>query len=117
MVKHAIGFGIALVVLGLVAYFGTGLTSITAMIPAFFGLLLLALGLIGLKEAARKHVMHAASVLGLLGFTLPLVRLTMTICVQEWVQLGMSVVCGVFLWLFIRSFLEARRLRAKEAEE
>ena len=109
--------GGALVVLGLGAYFGTGRTSITAMIPAFFGVVLLVLGLISLKEAARKHAMHAAAVLGLFGFTLPLARLTTKIEVAEWVQLGMSMVSGVFLWLCIRSFLEARRLRAKEAEE
>ena len=41
MAKTTIIFGVLLVLLGLGSYFGTGRTSLTALIPAGFGLILL----------------------------------------------------------------------------
>lgn len=67
MTKIAIGYGIALILLGLVSYFATGRESPTALIPAAFGAVALVLGLLARKEHLRKHVMHAAALLGLLG--------------------------------------------------
>jgi hypothetical protein len=67
MTQTTIGIGIFLVVLGLVGFFVTGMQSITALIPTFFGVLFLILGLIARKESARKIAMHIAMVLGLLG--------------------------------------------------
>ncbi len=57
MANVTIGLGIVLLALGLGSYFGTGRTSVTALIPAFFGLPLLALGWLALKENVRKHAM------------------------------------------------------------
>src|SRR5262249_38672086 len=76
MSRVAILFGLSLIALGLVGYWspaalgkvGEKGTSPTALIPAGFGAVLLICGLIvefALK--ARKHVMHLASVVGLLG--------------------------------------------------
>lgn len=56
-----------LILLGLAGYFGTGRESATALIPAFFGAAVLVAGLLALKDALRKHAMHAASLLALLG--------------------------------------------------
>ena len=60
-------------VLGLAGFYGTGATHYTALIPAGFGALFLVLGLLALKASLRKHAMHVAAMLGLLGcaFTLP----------------------------------------------
>ena len=68
MVHTTIGLGIILIVLGLIAFLTTGMQSVTALIPTFFGIVFLVLGLIGSKEKARKMVMHIAMVIALLGF-------------------------------------------------
>src|SRR5438034_230558 len=60
-------FGILLIVLGLGGFFGTGAEHGTALIPAYFGTALLILGLLALKDSLRKHAMHVAAMVGLLG--------------------------------------------------
>jgi hypothetical protein len=61
-------FGLILIVLGVASYQLTGRTSLTAMIPAFFGVVLVACAMIARAgESARKHAMHAAVAVGLLG--------------------------------------------------
>ncbi len=49
MANVTIGLGIVLLALGLGSYFGSGRTSVTALIPAFFGLPLLVLGWLALN--------------------------------------------------------------------
>jgi uncharacterized membrane protein (UPF0136 family) len=68
MAKTAIAFGILLTLLGLTAYFGISSESITALIPAFFGVPVIILGWLALNEQYRKHSMHIAAALMLLGF-------------------------------------------------
>ena len=125
MPRITIVFGAVLIVLGLVAYFGMqepNARSMTAMIPAFFGLPLLVLGLVAqAKPASRKHTMHAAAALGTLGFlgTVPGV-----IKAIQWmggteparpaavqIQVIMCVMCAAFVAVCVRSFIEARRAR------
>ena len=125
MPKITIAFGALLIVLGLVAYFGmqeAGNRSVTALIPAFIGLPLLALGFVAeAKPASRKHTMHAAAALGLLGFLGSAPGLIKAI---QWmggtvpgrpaavrVQAIMAVVCAAFVILCVRSFVAARRAR------
>jgi len=67
MTQTTIGLGIFLIVLGLVGFFVTGMQSPTALIPTFFGIVFLILGLIARKESARKTAMHIAMVIALLG--------------------------------------------------
>ena len=64
-------FGLILIVLGIASYTMTGRTSVTAMIPAFFGAAFLVCAMVARKEAARKHAMHAAVALGLIGALAP----------------------------------------------
>ena len=66
MVQTTIGLGIFLVILGFVGFFTTGMQSMTALIPTFFGIVFIVLGLIARKESARKMVMHIAMFIGLL---------------------------------------------------
>jgi len=66
--KITIYYAGLLILLGLIGYFGFGRASVTALIPAFFGVVVLIVGLAGRKENMRKHAMHAASVLGFMGF-------------------------------------------------
>src|SRR5947209_18839802 len=63
-----IAVGAFLIVLGLIGYLGTGMVSWTALIPAFFGLPLTILGVLALQEDWRKHAMHVAVIIGLVGF-------------------------------------------------
>ena len=69
-------FGLILIALGLASYFLTDRVSVTALIPAFFGAVFVILALVARHESARKHAMHAAVALGLLGFlgTLRVIR-------------------------------------------
>jgi hypothetical protein len=122
MANVTIGFGLALTALGLGGYLGTGRTSLTALIPLAFGLLLVICGALARREAWRKHAMHAAAVLGLLGFLGPLRVLPQMLALAGGGavphraavldQLAMMVLCGIFLALCIRSFVAARRARA-----
>lgn len=57
-----------LVAVGVIAYIVSGAVSVTALIPAFFGVLLLIAALVARQwEAAHKHAMHAALLVALLG--------------------------------------------------
>lgn len=127
MAPVSIALGGFLIVLGLVAYFGTGQVSLTALIPSYCGLGFLVLGILAFKENLRKHVMHGAAALGLLGFLVtgamgmpkvakllaggdverPAAAITQTI---------MAFACGVFVVLCVRSFILARRARAGQSE-
>ena len=67
MPRITIGYGIALILLGVGMYFVRGQSSLTALIPAAFGVVLAILGVVGKRPAATKHAMHAAAAVGLLG--------------------------------------------------
>ena len=61
--------GVVLIVLGLTAYFGTGMASATALIPAFLGLVLYVTGWVGTRrEGARTPALVTAVVVAVLGF-------------------------------------------------
>lgn len=68
MASITIALGVALIIVGLAGYFLTGAVSLTALIPAAFGLVIAVLGLIARDERKRKHAMHGAVVVALLGF-------------------------------------------------
>jgi hypothetical protein len=70
MAKVTIVFGVLLVVLGLVGYFGTGGIHPTALIPAWFGLALCIGGFLSISpsETRRKIFAHINVTVGLLGF-------------------------------------------------
>lgn len=65
MPRITIGVGVLLIIVGVIAYFTSGATSWTALIPAILGVLILIGGLIGLKSP--KIGVHAGLVLALLG--------------------------------------------------
>lgn len=118
MPTTAINFGRLLILIGLAGYaYGVynGNSSFTAFIPAAFGLLLLILGYIArAKESMRKHLMHVAVIVGLLGFIMPLIRIIMKIKEFELSgavvsQITMAVVCLVFVILCVMSFIKARK--------
>ncbi|MCH8270294.1 MAG: hypothetical protein IH985_03675 [Planctomycetes bacterium] len=117
-----IGLGLVLIALGLGGYFGTGRESLTALIPVLFGLPLALLGVVALKGHMRKHAMHAAAVIGLLGFAgtvKGLMKLPLLLTGGELarpaavaVQAAMAIVCLLFVVLCVWSFTKARRAGA-----
>ena len=118
MPNYAIWFGRLLVLVGIIGYaYGmyNGNASLTALIPAVFGIVLMVLGHISqAKESMRKHLMHVAMLFGTLGFLLPAGRLlskigeiSMNAAVVS--QIAMAVICLIFVILGIRSFIDARR--------
>ena len=119
MAKVSNAFGIILIILGLVSYFGISSESITALIPAFLGIPVLVLGIISLNEKYLKHSMHAAAVLMLLGFggtVSGLIKFFRMLGGESFerpsaitIQAIMAVICLIFLILSIRSFINARR--------
>ncbi|MBM4160331.1 MAG: hypothetical protein FJ217_04435 [Ignavibacteria bacterium] len=119
MSKTTICLGAILIILGIAAYIWTDGVSITALIPSFFGVPFLVLGLLGLKESRRKHAMHAAAALALIGFLGTASGLAQTVTMlgggdverpaAAIVQFLMAALCAIFVGLSIRSFVLARR--------
>jgi len=92
--------------------------SYTSLIPAAFGIILMLLGHLAVaKDNLRKHLMHVAVMIGLLGFIASLVGLFRKgipagISAGVVSQIAMALVCLVFVILCVRSFIEARKSRA-----
>jgi len=117
-----------LILLGLVGYFGSAdaSPSKTALIPAAFGVVLFVLGLVALRDQLRKHAMHVAAAVGLIGLLAAGGRGAMKIGVlfssdpavnkrPIVMILLMAAVCLVFMALCIKSFIDARRRLAAAA--
>ena len=70
MAKLTIGCGVVLILLGAWGFIGTGSTHPTALIPAYFGLVLAWSGIMANSEDAKRRMlwMHVAVTVGLLGF-------------------------------------------------
>jgi hypothetical protein len=117
MASTTIVFGLILTALGFLGYVLSGTSSFTALIPAAFGLLLMALGFIARSEGARKHAMHAAAAVALVGFLGAVMSLLRTPSgvrspVALYSQLAMALLTAAFVALCVRSFIAARRSRS-----
>lgn len=134
---------ILLIVVGVVGYAGqdpnpdTGKVSWTALIPSIVGGVLALCGLLAFKPALRKHAMHLAVLIGLVGFLggfMPLqnqakkARLAAEAdgapisASEAWSRVDplkksavsgelMSLICLVFVGLCVNSFIQARKAR------
>jgi hypothetical protein len=121
MARTTITFGITLIILGVVGYIGTAAASVTALIPAMFGAVLGLLGWIALNERYRRHAIHMAAAVGVVGllgsvrgliglmdlFTGAEVERPMAVVSQS----VMAILMTVFLGLWLKSLLAARRKR------
>ena len=116
----AIVCGALLSVIGIMGYvYGmmNGNASLTALIPFAFGTILETLGVVARSnEALRKHLMHAAVVIALLGFLMTAGRLLMkmsdlTLSPAVMSQVAMAIVCLIFVIVAVRSFIAARSNR------
>ncbi len=124
MAKLTLVVGLILIVLGVAVFIGTGSEAPTALIPAWFGILLGALGLMANTPDTRRRMifMHIAVTVGLIGFIFPAWRgggdlvaqmhgqtVLRPVAMQE--ELAMAGICLVYVLLCVRSFIAARRQR------
>jgi fucose 4-O-acetylase-like acetyltransferase len=128
MAKMTIGFGVALILLGVWGFVATGSTHPTALIPTWFGLVLAIAGALANTEDSKRRMlwMHIAVTVGLLGFLGSASRviaeyvkahgapLAHPVAVED--QAAMAVICLVFVGLCVRSFIAARRGRKLDTQ-
>jgi peptidoglycan/LPS O-acetylase OafA/YrhL len=123
--KLTINIGVLLIILGILSYILTGATSATALIPSFFGLAFIGLGALGKKnESMRKHAMHAAlllAILGLGGSFGGLMNLfgmiggeTPERMAASIGQALMALICIFFIVAGVKSFIDARKKPAAD---
>jgi len=128
MPKVTLGLGAVLFIVGIAGYIMTGGVHKTALIPSVFGMLLVVLGTVAAANPdMRKHAMHGAAglaLLGLLGTVKALPQGIYLISVGPVhvenpaavaAQSIMALLCGGFLYLCVKSFRDARRNRAEQA--
>ncbi|MCB2230738.1 hypothetical protein KQH82_08490 [bacterium] len=119
MPKLTLWYALILIVIGLAGYFGMGRESITALIPAFFGIAVLITALLARKDSMRRHAMHAAVVLAVLAFAGTVMGIPKTITLLTGgeiarpkavvVQAIMALLSLGYVVVAIRSFIAARR--------
>ena len=123
MSKLAIAYGVVLIALGLGGYFASGRVSVTALIPAFFGIPILGCGALALREGIRKHAMHAAAALGTLALLGSGGRLPMVLAKGTAKPLAIGVLAAMaglsllFVALCVHSFVVARLRRRDRRSE
>ena len=122
-------FGVVLTALGLVAYFNPAPLGVgkdgqpataghpSGLSPVGVGAILIAAGVVSMAApGARKHAMHAAAAVSLLGTVGGLVPVILRnfrfeeVAVK--VGLAMSVLCAIFLAMCVNSFIQARKARS-----
>ena len=125
MTKLSIYTGLFLILLGIASYILTGAEHFTALIPTFFGIVFVGLGYLGGKsESMRKHSMHAALLLAILGLGGSFGGLMSVFGVlgggelanpaASYAQAIMALACIFFLVAGVRSFIEARKKPAAD---
>jgi len=119
MPKITIFYGFLLVMLGAAGYILSNAESVTALIPAVFGLFFVLFGIVALSEKWRKHAMHGAvlfalfavlgtvSALGSLPALLLGDNLERPLAVAS--QSITALLSLLFIILCIQSFIKARK--------
>ncbi len=111
MATKTIGLGAALIVLGVIVTIASGSGSATSLIPAFIGVVFVALGLVArAKPDLNRHLMHAAAALALLAVVGSLGS-AIGRGAQGWAlfaQIATIVLCAGFVVLAVQSFRAAR---------
>ena len=124
MAKITIGFGVALIALGIVGFVGTGSAHFTALIPSWIGILLVLLGAAANTPDSRRRAvyMHVAVTLGLLSVLATFKGGIIDFILMERgryfkypaaveSKAAMCVLMLIYVALCIRSFIVARRQR------
>lgn len=117
--------GLTLIAVGVVGYITTGSDSITALIPAALGVVILVLGLLAARPALHQHAIHGALVvalLGALGTLMNVVELPALLGGGDVERPGAVIaatitflLCVAYIVAGVRSFRAARRARETSA--
>ena len=115
MPKQTLVFAALLIALGVGAFAISG--SRTALLPAFVGgALAVSAGLALAYAGARRHLMHVAAVVALLGALAPAAALAIRAAQMSPLALGVNVgmlaLSAALLAMMVRSFIAARRSAA-----
>ncbi|MBC7795913.1 MAG: hypothetical protein H7Z37_03460 [Pyrinomonadaceae bacterium] len=113
--------GVMLILLGIGGYgFGVAFKnpSVTALIPSVIGLIFVVLGGLSMNVKLRKHALHAAVLVALLGVLVAGGRLLSGVIAGKMASgVGlaslslMTIFCLILLVLGVNSFIQARRNR------
>jgi hypothetical protein len=109
--------GFLLILLGVVGYVATGGASITALIPALVGAVFLVIALVARNAEARKHAMHAAVALALLGVLGTAPRIMTAVRAGDitrpavMAQIAMALILLIYVLFGVKSFIDARKAR------
>ena len=118
MPRLTIGLGAVLIVLGIIAYIVTAMASVTALIPSFLGVVVLACGLIGLRSP--KIGIHIALVVALVGIAGTARNVFSEDLLDGRPAAIFSAITMALLVIYIitgvRSFIAARRWKREEAQ-
>ena len=93
--------------------------SLTAWIPAAFGVVMVLASLASLRPKWRMHAMHTAALAGTIGFAVPLVML-LAKALTDWaskMQALMVLVAGAYVVFSVRSFIRTRRQQRQEKHQ
>lgn len=123
MPRITIDYAILMILLGVIGYVATDMVSVTALIPTFFGLPMMVLGIMAKNPARKKHFMHFAAALGLLGFlgsARGIIGFFTLVGGGEVVRPGavisqtiMAALSLTFVLLCVKSFMDARKNRVQ----
>mgnify|MGYP001395241829 FL=1 len=124
MAKITVVFGLLLIGNGVYGYTASDSGSVTALIPAFVGAVLLLCGVVAAaKPKLNMHLAHVSALIGLLGCLAALGRLVSSFFKEEQnglvqANLGlMALLCGGYVFVCFRSFKEAGRRRREAAKQ
>lgn len=118
MTTITLAVGAVLTVLGIAGYLLTSAVSLTALIPSLVGVLIGVCGVLARQETLRKHAIHAAlaiALLGALGSLMNVVKIGQVFAgtaerpaaiIVSTVMFGVLV---AYIALGVRSFIAARR--------
>ena len=119
MPRITIFLGIVLTVAGIGGWLGSGMESWTALIPSIFGIIFIIIGWQANNEKLRKHLIHGALILALLGIigsvggVRPFIEYLGGEEIERPLAAGMqslmTLLCAGYVILGIKSFIDARR--------
>ena len=112
-------YAFVLILIGLIGYIVTSAQSITALIPSFFGIVVLILAIWSKNEKRRPLAMHIVSGLALVGFLATVSGIVKVVSLlggeeiarpeASIAQATMAIVSAGYLCLSITSFVSARK--------
>lgn len=121
MARTTIIFGVVLVALGVGGYVASGGVSVTALIPAAFGVVLTMLGGIAVNQRYRPAAVSVAAAVALVGFLGSVRGLTGMVDLLSGAEVqrpaavvsqsAMALATAIFLGLCVKAFTDARRAR------